>query len=228
MRSMFYMKLITIISIAVAIGCGVVSSSKTADLSAVPSVPASQSEMEVQKGKQTAVFAGGCFWGVEAVFESLKGVSEARSGYAGGTSKTANYDDVSNGNTQHAEAVLVTYDPEKISYAQLLKVFFTVAHDPTELNRQGPDVGPQYRSAVFYSNEDQQRQTEAFIAELEKSRAWPKPIVTQVVPLEKFYVAEAYHQNYLVRNPTQPYIVMHDMPKLEELKKRFPELYVDK
>ncbi|HVF47369.1 MAG TPA: peptide-methionine (S)-S-oxide reductase MsrA [Pyrinomonadaceae bacterium] len=228
MRSMFFMKLITIVSIAVAVGCGVVSSSKTADLSAVPPMPASQNETEVTKGKQTAVFAGGCFWGVEAVFESLKGVSDAKSGYAGGTSKTANYDDVSNGNTQHAEAVLVTYEPEKISYAQLLKVFFTVAHDPTELNRQGPDIGPQYRSAIFYSNEDQQKQAAAFIAELDKSQAWPKAIVTQVVPLEKFYVAEAYHQNYLVRNPTQPYIVMHDMPKLEELKKRFPELYSGK
>lgn len=224
MRSMFYMKLIALISIAVAIGCGVVSSSKTADLTAVAPV-ASQAESEVPKGKLTAVFAGGCFWGVEAVFESLKGVSDAKSGYAGGTSKTANYDAVSNGNTQHAEAVMVTYDPETISYAQLLKVFFTVAHDPTELNRQGPDVGPQYRSAIFYNSEDQRKQAAAFIAELDKSKAWSKPIVTQVVPLEKFYDAEAYHQNYLVRNPTQPYIVMHDMPKLEELKKRFPELY---
>ena len=180
---------------------------------------------DVPKGEHTAVFAGGCFWGVEAVFESLKGVREARSGYAGGDAKQANYDAVSSGETEHAEAVLVAFDPDKITYAQLLKVFFTVAHDPTEMNRQGPDVGPQYRSAIFYTGEEQQKQAAAFIADLDKSGVWPKPIVTEVVPLEKFYVAEAYHQNYLVRNPTQPYIVHHDMPKLEELKKKFPELY---
>jgi len=221
------MKFITVLSIAVAVGCGMVSSSKTADLGEIPPALAAQTETEIEtpRGMQTAVFAGGCFWGVEAVFENVKGVTDVKSGYAGGTAKSANYDDVSEGTTQHAEAVKVTFDPAKVTYAQLLNVFFTVAHNPTELNRQGPDTGPQYRSAIFFTDEDQQKQAAAFIAELDKSKAWPKPIVTQVAALAKFYVAEAYHQDYLVRNPTQPYIVMHDLPKLEELKKKFPDLY---
>jgi len=223
---MFFMKLITVLSLAVAVGCGVVnSSSKVADPPVADPMVDMAVEPEPLNGLQTAVFAGGCFWGVEAVFESIKGVSDAKSGYAGGSPKTANYDDVSGGKTEHAEAVKVTFDPAKVSYEQLLKVFFTVAHNPTELNRQGPDTGPQYRSAIFYVDEDQQKQAAAFIVELDKSRAWPKPVVTQVVPLTKFYVAEEYHQNYLVRNPTQPYIVIHDKPKLVELKKKFPELY---
>ena len=222
------MKLITVLSITLAVGCGVVSSSKTADLKDLAPIPALESESETPKGLQTAVFAGGCFWGVEAVFENVKGVTDAKSGYAGGTAKTANYDDVSGGGSEHAEAVKVTFDPAKVTYAQLLNVFFTVAHNPTELNRQGPDTGTQYRSAIFYTGEDQQKQVVAHIAELDKSKVWPKPIVTQVVPLTKFFAAEAYHQNYLVRNPTQPYIVIHDMPKLEELKKKFPELYAGK
>ena len=222
------MKFISVLSIAVAVGCGIVSSSKTADLREIPSVPAAQTETDTPKGMQIAVFAGGCFWGVEAVFENVKGVMDVKSGYAGGSAKSANYDDVSEGTTQHAEAVQVTFDPTKITYAQLLNVFFTVAHNPTELNRQGPDTGPQYRSAIFFTDEDQQKQAAAHITELDKSKAWPKPIVTQVVPLTKFYVAETYHQDYLVRNPTQPYIVIHDMPKLEDLKKKFPDLYAGK
>ena len=220
------MKLALFLSVATVLGCSVVSSSKTADVS--ESMPSAEVEAAAQKGLQTAVFAGGCFWGVEAVFESLKGVTDAKSGYAGGTAKTANYDTVSEGSSQHAEAVIVTYDPAKITYAQLLDVFFTVAHNPTELNRQGPDTGPQYRSAIFFTGEEQKKAATAFVADLDAKKVWPKPIVTQVVPLEKFYDAEAYHQNYLVKNPTQPYIVQHDLPKLEDLKKKFPDLYVAK
>jgi peptide-methionine (S)-S-oxide reductase len=177
---------------------------------------------------ETAVFAGGCFWGIEAVFEHVKGVTNAVSGYAGGAANTADYNTVSTGRTGHAESVLVTYDASRITYGQLLKIFFSVAHDPTELNRQGPDVGTQYRSAIFYQNDKQKRIASAYIAQLDKSKAFKRPIVTQVAALEKFYPAEAYHQDYLARNPTQPYIVMHDLPKLAELKKNFADIYVAK
>ena len=180
------------------------------------------------KGAQTAVFAGGCFWGIEAVFEHIKGVSEVTSGYTGGTAKTANYTAVSAGETAHAEAVKITFDPAQVSYEQLLKVFFTVAHDPTELNRQTPDVGTQYRSAIFYASDEQKRLAENYIAELTKAKTFPKPIVTQIVALDAYYPAEKYHQNYLVRHPNQPYIVRYDKPKLENLKKQFPDLYASK
>lgn len=175
--------------------------------------------------ERNAIFAGGCFWGVEAVFEHVKGVIDVRSGYAGGTKETANYDDVSSGRTRHAEAVEIRFDPAKVTYEQLLFVFFSVAHDPTELNRQGPDVGPQYRSAIFYTDEKQMKAVKAFIQAIEKSKAYNKPVVTQIVPLAEFFAAEDYHQEYLKNNPTEPYIVMHDLPKLEALKKKFPELY---
>lgn len=218
---------LSMILLAVAAACGTVSSSsETVDLKDL--APKSIAESAMPKGEQTAVFAGGCFWGVEAVFESLKGVKEARSGYAGGTEKDANYDDVSEGTTKHAEAVIVVYDPEQITYSQLLAVFFTVAHDPTQLNRQGPDVGSQYRSAIFYYDAEQKKLAEEYIATIDKSQRFKSKVVTQVVPLEKFYDAEKYHQDYLVNNPRQPYIVQHDMPKLEDLKKKFPELYVEK
>jgi peptide-methionine (S)-S-oxide reductase len=177
---------------------------------------------------ETAVFAGGCFWGVEAVFENVKGVSKAVSGYAGGTLASPSYQQVSSGSTGHAEAVSVTYDPSKVSYGQLLKVFFAVAHNPTELNRQGPDTGTQYRSAIFYVNPEQQRVAQAYIAQLQVAKSFPRPIVTEVAPLTKFYDAEAYHQDYLVRNPTQPYIVVNDLPKLAALKKELPGLYAGK
>ena len=180
------------------------------------------------KGERTAVFAGGCFWGVEAVFEHVKGVTDARSGYSGGTSRTANYELVAGGRTQHAEAVRVTYDPSQVSYEQLLAVFFTVAHDPTQLNRQGPDVGTQYRSAIFYADEEQKRLAESHISRMTQTKAFAGPVVTQIVALKAFYEAEEYHQDYLVRNPDQPYIVAHDLPKLEDLRKRFPELYAAK
>lgn len=170
---------------------------------------------------QTAVFAGGCFWGVDAVFKHVRGVTEVVSGYAGGTTETARYDLVSNGSTGHAEAVRVSFDPARVSYPQLLDVFFKVAHDPTQLNRQGPDVGTQYRSAIFYTSVEQQQQVQNYT----RTHRFSAPVVTQVVPLKAFYAAEDYHQNYLARHPFQPYIVFHDKPKLEQLRKQFPELY---
>jgi len=176
----------------------------------------------------TAVFAGGCFWGVEAVFEHVKGVVSATSGYAGGRVSSPSYAEVSEGTTGHAESVEVVYDPAQVSYEQLLEVFFTVAHDPTQRNRQGPDVGPQYRSVVFYRNEAQRRAAEQYIAELSRTHAYARPIVTERVPLRAFYPAEAYHQDFLERHPTQPYIVINDLPKLEHLRSRFPRLYRDR
>ena len=176
-------------------------------------------------GQATAVFAGGCFWGVDAVYKHLKGVKKVVSGYAGGSAATARYEMVGSGMTGHAESVEVTYDPSQIAYTDLLKVFFAVAHDPTELNRQGPDVGPQYRSAIFYSNAQEKDLAERYIAQLRTAKAFGKPIVTQVAALDKFYPAEAYHQNYLALHPNQPYIVYNDLPKIEALKKEFPDWY---
>lgn len=173
----------------------------------------------------TAVFAGGCFWGIEAVFGHLKGVTSAVSGYAGGTAAGPSYEMVSSGSTGHAESVRVIYDPAKITYAQLLQVFFTVAHDPTQLNRQGPDVGTQYRSVVFYRTKAQQQAVQTYIADLEKSRKFPAKIVTEVAPFRAFYPAEAYHQNYMALHPNQPYIVYNDAPKLAHLKQQFPDWY---
>lgn len=186
---------------------------------------AAPSSAAVAPAEQTAVFAGGCFWGVDAVFKHVKGVSEVVSGYAGGSAATANYEQVSSGNTGHAEAVRVRFNPEQVSYQQLLQVFFSVAHDPTQLNRQGPDVGSQYRSAIFFTSPEQQKAVQGTIQQLTAARAFPKPVVTQVVPLQQFYPAEEYHQNYLALHPNQPYIVIHDKPKLEQLRKRFPALY---
>jgi peptide-methionine (S)-S-oxide reductase len=180
---------------------------------------------KAKKGEAVAVFAGGCFWGVEAVFEHIKGVRVATSGYSGGKAENANYKIVSNGDTDHAEAVHVIYDPKKVSYQQLLKVFFSVAHNPTELNRQGPDTGTQYRSAIFYNDDEQKRLAESYIKELTEAKTFDQPIVTQVVPLVTFYKAEDYHQDYLVNHPNQPYIVTHDKPKVENLSKQFPDLY---
>lgn len=176
-------------------------------------------------GDQVAVFAGGCFWGVEAVFEHVKGVKDASSGYAGGSAATARYQVVSSGRTRHAEAVKVTYDPAQVSYDQLLKVFFTVAHDPTQLNRQGPDVGPQYRSAIFYRDASQEAAAKAYIAALERSGALRSPVVTQVVPLDGFHRAERDHQDFARKNPRHPYIVQHDAPKVRNLKATLPALY---
>jgi peptide-methionine (S)-S-oxide reductase len=174
---------------------------------------------------QTAVFAGGCFWGVEAVFEHMKGVKAVVSGYAGGTVVNPDYETVSSGRTGHAEAVKVTFDPAVVSYETLLAVFFTVAHNPTELNRQGPDVGTQYRSAIFFTNAEQQKSATTVISQLTQAKAFSRPIVTQVAPLSKFYDAESYHQNYLYSHTDQPYIVYNDLPKIDALKKQYPALW---
>jgi peptide-methionine (S)-S-oxide reductase len=174
---------------------------------------------------QTAVFAGGCFWGIQAVFQHVSGVTNAVSGYSGGEAKTADYHQVSTGETGHAESVQVTYDASKITYGQLLQVFFSVAHDPTELNRQGPDEGTQYRSVIFYANDEQRKIATAYIAQLGKAKVFSNPIVTDVTPLKAFYPAEAYHQDYFTRHPDNPYIAYNDAPKVENLKSAFPALY---
>lgn len=173
----------------------------------------------------TAVFAGGCFWGIEAVFEHIKGVQSAVSGYTGGRTPSPSYEDVSTGSTGHAESVRVVYDPSVVSYGQLLQVFFSVAHDPTQLDRQGPDHGTQYRSAIFYRTKEQQQAAEAYVKQLTAAKTFAKPIVTQIVPLARFYPAEDYHQDYMVHHPDQPYIVYNDAPKVAHLKQRFPQLY---
>lgn len=177
------------------------------------------------RGEQTAVFAGGCFWGMEAVFEHLKGVSQVVSGFSGGSATTANYETVSTGLTDHAESVKITYDPTKISYNQLLKIYFLVAHDPTELNRQGPDTGKQYRSAIFFANDDQKKIAQTYINQLQKAHTFPNPIVTQLVPLKSFYRAEEYHQHFIDHNPNYPYVVINDLPKLAQLRSQFPQMY---
>jgi len=176
------------------------------------------------KEKQTAVFAGGCFWCTEAVFEQLAGVTKVVSGYAGGDAATAHYKIVGEGRTDHAESIEITYDPSRITYGQLLKVFFSVAHDPTQLNRQGPDYGKQYRSAIFYINDDQKRTAEAYIAQLSQAKVFSQPIVTQVVPAKAFYPAEGYHQDFVKNNPNHPYVVVNALPKLAKLKKLYPTL----
>jgi peptide-methionine (S)-S-oxide reductase len=188
--------------------------------------PAPAVDIPAPAAKQTAsvVLAGGCFWGVEAVFERLKGVTDAVSGYAGGKKSAAHYEIVSSGSTGHAESVQVTYDPSQISYGKLLEVYFSVAHDPTELNRQGPDYGTQYRSAIFYSNDEQKRVAEAYIKQLNEAKVYSRPIVTQLTPLEGFYRAEEYHQHYFDHNPNQPYIVFNDAPKVKHLQQQFPDL----
>jgi peptide-methionine (S)-S-oxide reductase len=178
-------------------------------------------------GRQTAVFAGGCFWGTQAVFERVKGVVETTVGYSGGSASTATYDQVTTETTGHAESVQVVYDPSRLTYGQLLRIFFSVAHDPTQLNRQGPDVGTSYRSAIFYSTPDQKRIAEAYIAQLDAAKIFSGPIVTQVVPLKGFYRAEDYHQDYALKNPNNPYIEVCDRPKIAALKEQFPDLFVD-
>jgi peptide-methionine (S)-S-oxide reductase len=174
---------------------------------------------------ETAVFAGGCFWGVQTAFERIKGVTGTRAGYSGGTKDTANYEAVSSERTGHAESVKITFDPQKISYGTLLQVFFSVVADPTQLNRQGPDVGTSYRSVIFYTSPEQEKIAKAYIAQLDAAKAFKKPIVTQVVPLDKFYDAEEYHQDYAEKNPDNPYIQVCDIPKIHAIQKEFPELF---
>lgn len=187
--------------------------------------PAVDEPRATQAGQEQAVLAGGCFWGVQAVFEHVKGVTKVVSGYAGGAANTATYEQVGTETTGHAESVEITYDPSQISYGQLLKVYFSVAHDPTELNRQGPDVGPSYRSAIFYSTPDQERIAKAYIAQLTSAKVFDRPIVTEVVSLPGFYQAEDYHQDFFVHHPNYPYIVINDKPKVANLKTEWPALY---
>ncbi len=187
--------------------------------------PTVDESLATTKGEQTAVLAGGCFWGIEAVFEHVKGVSDVRSGYSGGSASQAQYRIVSSGQTGHAESVQIKYDPSQVTYGQLLKVFFSVAHDPTEINRQGPDSGTQYRSAIFFKSEEQKRIAKAYIEQLNAAKVFTRPIATQVDALQSFHEAEAYHQDYLQHHPDEPYIVINDMPKVENLKKQLPDLY---
>jgi peptide-methionine (S)-S-oxide reductase len=179
-------------------------------------------------GQAAAVVAGGCFWGIQAVFEHVKGVIKATSGYSGGSANTAEYETVSTGATGHAESVKIVYDPSQVTYGELLRVFFSVAHNPTELNRQGPDSGTQYRSVIFYGSDEQKKIAESYVAQLDQAGTFKRKIVTQVEPLKAFYPAEAYHQDYATRHPNQPYIAFNDAPKVENLKKIFPELWVGK
>jgi peptide-methionine (S)-S-oxide reductase len=197
------------------------------DAPTLPS-PTADTPLATAKGKQTAVFSGGCFWGVQAVFQHVKGVTQATSGYSGGAKNTAQYEIVSTGETGHAESVQVTWDPSQVTFGQLLKVFFSVAHDPTELNRQGPDEGTQYRSAIFYTSDDQKRLAESYIAQLDQAHVFSGKIVTEVAPLKAFYAAEAYHQNYATLHPNQPYIAINDAPKVVHLRQQFPDLYKEK
>jgi peptide-methionine (S)-S-oxide reductase len=190
--------------------------------------PAVDAPLSASAGTETMVVAGGCFWGVQAVFQHVKGVVRATSGYAGGTAKTAQYEIVSSGRTGHAESVKVTFDPSRISYGQLLKIFFAVAHDPTQLNEQGPDVGTQYRSVVFAGDDTQRRITKAYIDQLEAAKVFRRRIVTDVASAQTFYEAEAYHQDYFAKHPHDPYIMVNDRPKVEALRRQFPEFYVER
>ena len=209
-----------VMAIAACIGC-------TAAAKGPVPPPASDVALAKSPGQATAVFAGGCFWGTQSVFERVKGVLATTAGYAGGSASTATYDQVTQENTGHAESVKVVYDPSQITYGQLLRIFFSVAHDPTQLNRQGPDEGTSYRSAIFYANDEQQKISKAYIAQLDAAKTFHGKIVTQVVPLQGFYDAESYHQDYALHNPDNPYIMVCDRPKIAALKEEFPELFKD-
>ncbi|MGB7027007.1 MAG: peptide-methionine (S)-S-oxide reductase MsrA [Candidatus Acidiferrum sp.] len=187
--------------------------------------PAVDAPISATKGQETAVVSGGCFWGIQGVYQHVKGVLSATSGYSGGEASTAHYEDVSTGSTGHAESVKIVFDPSQISYGQILMIFFSVGHNPTELNYQGPDHGTQYRSSIFYSNEQQKKIAEAYVDQLGTAKVYSQSIVTQVVPLKAFYPAEDYHQDYLKHHSYEPYIVINDLPKISNLKKEFPELY---
>jgi peptide-methionine (S)-S-oxide reductase len=212
-----------IVAIILAILAGA-AACRTARGAALPAPVVDEAKAPAPR-KQVAFVAGGCFWGVQAVFQHVRGVIKVTSGYSGGTLKNPDYETVSTGRTGHAESVEILYDGSQITYGQLLRIFFSVAHDPTELNRQGPDEGTQYRSAIFYQTDEQKRIAEAYIAQLDQARVFEQSIVTQVVPLQAFYFAEAYHQNYAELHPDNPYIVYNDAPKVANLKKEFPELY---
>ncbi|HXA76752.1 MAG TPA: peptide-methionine (S)-S-oxide reductase MsrA [Candidatus Acidoferrales bacterium] len=210
------------LALIAAIGCNTATAANALPDPKVDESPAAT------KGQETVVLSGGCFWGIQAVFEHVKGVNKATAGYSGGNVKSPSYEDVSSGETGHAESVEVLYDPSKITFGQLLKVFFSVAHDPTQLNRQGPDVGTQYRSAIFFSNPDQQRIAQAYVDQLTQAKVFSNRIVTQILPEKAFYRAEEYHQDYAVHHPDNPYIMMNDLPKVANLKKQLPDLYVSR
>ncbi|MGA7808980.1 peptide-methionine (S)-S-oxide reductase MsrA [Bradyrhizobium sp.] len=211
---------------ALAITAFVAGPSRAAEDAVI--IPAPAADVPATDGQQTVVVSGGCFWGVQGVFQHVAGVTSAVSGYAGGNKSTASYETVSTGTTGHAESVQIKYDPKKISYGKILQIFFSVAHDPTQLNRQGPDSGTQYRSAIFTTTDEQKKVTDAYIAQLNAAKVYPKPIVTKVGPLQGFYPAEAYHQDYLTLHPNQPYIAYNDLPKVENLKKIFADNYIEK
>jgi peptide-methionine (S)-S-oxide reductase len=218
-----------LVGLIVMIGVmGVVTMISPKTTTAAVSIPNATVDDPIAAGKgqqQTVVLSGGCFWGIQAVFEHVKGVKSATSGYAGGTVKNPSYEQVSSGATGHAESVKIVYDPSKVTFGQLLKVFFAVAHDPTELDRQGPDSGTQYRSAIFFMNDSQQKIAKAYIDQLNQAKVYPQPIVTEVTAYSSFYPAEDYHQEYADKNPYNPYIMMNDAPKVANLKKELPDLY---
>jgi peptide-methionine (S)-S-oxide reductase len=219
-----YLSRMLVVAIFVAsVAC---NAATAADEAVVIPDPTLDAPLAGAKGERTAVLAGGCFWGIEAVFEHVKGVTGVVSGYSGGAAGAASYDAVSGGQTGHAEAVRITYDPSQITYGRLLKIFFSVAHDPTQLNRQGPDTGTQYRSAIFYADAEQKRIAESYIVQLNGAKVFRRRIVTQVAALNSFHQAEAYHQDYAAHHPDQPYIVFNDLPKVDNLRKHFPDLYV--
>jgi peptide-methionine (S)-S-oxide reductase len=218
----FLFGVLAIPSIAIMLATNVVNAAVT-----IPD-PIFDAPLASEKGEQTAVVAGGCFWGVQAVYQHVKGVIRVKAGYSGGSADTAHYEMVCTNKTGHAEAVSIVFDPSRISYGQLLKVFFSVAHDPTQLNRQGPDRGRQYRSAIFSADQDQQRIAKAYIDQLNQAKVFSRPIATEVVSLSTFYQAEAYHQDYAVRHPDDGYIVINDLPKVANLRKQFPSLYTEK
>jgi peptide-methionine (S)-S-oxide reductase len=222
MRHFFLRRL----AVAVVFLCfaAVASNATDRNVFSVPA-PAVDAALANQTSEQTAVLAGGCFWGIQAVFQHVRGVINATSGYTGGSSATAEYELVSTGETGHAESVKITYDPSQITYGRILQIFFSVAHDPTQLNRQGPDEGTQYRSAIFYDGDGQKRIADAYIAQLDQAKIFTRRIVTQVVPLKAFYAAEGYHQDYASRHPDNPYIIYNDAPKVTHLRQEFPDLY---
>jgi peptide-methionine (S)-S-oxide reductase len=218
--------IIVFIAVLAALGVGLPGASLAVERAVILPAPAVDNP-KVAAPPQTAVVAGGCFWGVQGVYQHVRGVQKVLSGYAGGTKATADYDAVSRGTTGHAESVEIHFDPKELSYGEILQIYFSVVHDPTQLNRQGPDTGPQYRSNIFFIDESQQRIAQAYIAQLAKAKVFKRAIVTRVDPLNGFYPAEAYHQDFLLNNPTYPYIVIHDLPKIEQLKQVFPARYRD-
>jgi peptide-methionine (S)-S-oxide reductase len=214
--------LLSLSLIAFAIGCG--ANAETINRA----IPAPASDTASPASREVAVLAGGCFWGMQGVFEHVKGVTKVVAGYAGGDASTAHYEMVGTETTGHAESVEITFDPKQVSYGQLLQIYFSVAHDPTELNRQGPDSGPSYRSEIFYANPEQERIARAYVAQLTQAKVFSSPIVTKIEPLKGFYAAEDYHQDYLIHHPGQPYIVFNDLPKIEALRRTYPQFYRDK